>query len=217
MTYGKGTPSAASFSSHRQPSLRVHHRTFAAAGRLYMCRLGLAFRMLAVSFLGLTFCLWMGQAALSASHIKAPKGAPVVEGEDIPIVNDGPKVPITGAGEAEEPQSRPVPPTTGAPAPVTLTAYLSEGSAPMTSGIVWRIFEGHAAKDGSYKLLQSLREPQPTLELKSWRIPHQRRLWPRQPHQEDRCMAAESAQGRFRGQRRRLKDQRHGGAPAHPG
>jgi hypothetical protein len=48
---------------------------------------------------------------------------------------------------------------------VTLTAYLSEGSAPMTSGIVWRIFHGHAAKDGSYKLLQTLQEPQPTVEL----------------------------------------------------
>ena len=132
-----------------------------------MRRLRLAFRMLAVSFLGLTFCLWTGQAALSASRAKAPKGAPVVEGEDIPTIEDeGVKAPITGAGEAEEPpQARPVPPTTGAPASVTLTAYLSEGSPPMTSGVVWRIFQGRAAKDGSYKLLQSLQEAQATVEL----------------------------------------------------
>jgi preprotein translocase subunit YajC len=72
---------------------------------------------------------------------------------------------VGGEGEAEDPQARPVPPTTGAPATVTLTAYLSEGSAPMTSGIVWRIFAGHPARDGSYHLLQSLQEPQPTVEL----------------------------------------------------
>ena len=90
----------------------------------------------------------------------------VVEGEDIPIEGEGPKAPMVGGeGEAEDPQARPVPPTTGAPATVTLTAYLSEGSAPMTSGIVWRIFAGRPAKDGSYNLLQSLQEPQPTVEL----------------------------------------------------
>ena len=71
---------------------------------------------------------------------------------------------MADTGDAE-PQARPVPPTTGAPAPVTLTAYLSEGSAPMTSGIVWRIFHGHPAKDGSYKLLQTLQDREPTVEL----------------------------------------------------
>ncbi len=103
--------------------------------------------MLAIPFLGLTLCLWIGQAALSASHARALK------------------VPITGASEVDEPQARPVPPTTGPPAPVTLTVYLTEGGVPMTSGVVWRIYEGRAAKDGSYKLLLSLREPQPTVEL----------------------------------------------------
>jgi hypothetical protein len=98
---------------------------------------------------------------------KGPKGSEaVVEGEEIPIEGEGPKAPMAGTGEESEPQSRPVPPTSGPPAPVTLTAYLSEGSAPMTSGIIWRVFEGHPGKDGSYRLLETVREPQPTIELK---------------------------------------------------
>jgi hypothetical protein len=112
--------------------------------------------MLAVPIVGLTLCLWMGQAALGTSHAKVRMGAADASGGEVSPA---------GAGEADEPLARPVPPTTGAPAPVTLTAYLTEGGAPMTSGVVWRIFEGRATKDGSYKLLLSLREPQPTVEL----------------------------------------------------
>ena len=36
----------------------------------------------------------------------------------------------------------------------------------MTSGIVWRIFQARAGSDGNYKLLTTLREPRPTIELK---------------------------------------------------
>jgi hypothetical protein len=129
---------------------------------------GLALGMLAVLFFGLALSLGAVQAPWSVAHAAgkaAHKGAEtVVEGENIPIEDEGVKAPMADTGDAE-PQARPVPPTIGEPAPVTLTAYLAEGSAPMTSGIVWRIFHGHPAKDGSYKLLQTLQEPQPTVEL----------------------------------------------------
>lgn len=137
-----------------------------AAGGLLMRKLGLAFRTLAILALGLTLCLWAAPWGGAHAAGKAPKGADsVVEGEDIPIEGEGPKAPMVEGSDAEEPQARPVPPTTGAPAPVTLTAYLSEGAAPMTSGIVWRIFEGRPARDGSYHLLQTLQESQPTVEM----------------------------------------------------
>jgi hypothetical protein len=47
-----------------------------------------------------------------------------------------------------------------------LTAYLSEGSAPMMSDVVWRVFEGRAGADGNYKLLTTVREARPTIQLK---------------------------------------------------
>jgi hypothetical protein len=106
-------------------------------------------------------------ASAAQTGNKAARGSnSVVEGEDIPIEGDGPKAPMADDIDANEPQSRPVPPTSGPPAPVTLTAYLSEGSAPMTVDIVWRVFEGHPGRDGNYRLLDTVREPQPTLELR---------------------------------------------------
>jgi hypothetical protein len=36
----------------------------------------------------------------------------------------------------------------------------------MTADIVWRVFEGRPGSDGNYRLLQTLREPQPTIELR---------------------------------------------------
>ncbi len=106
------------------------------------------------------------QAASKSPKVSGAGAAAVVDGEDIPIEGDGPKAPMDAGADAEEPQSRPIPPTSGPPAPVTLTAYLSEGSAPMTADIVWRVFEGHPANDGNYHLLTVVREPKPTLELK---------------------------------------------------
>jgi hypothetical protein len=134
-----------------------------------MRKIGPALGMLAVSLFGLALCPRMLPLSWSAAQAasKAPKGADsVVEGEDIPIEADGPKAPMAEETQPEEPQSRPVPPTSGPPASVTLTAYLSEGSAPMSSGIVWRIFEGHPGADGNYRLLETVRDPQPAVELK---------------------------------------------------
>jgi hypothetical protein len=139
----------------------------------------------------------MGAASAAQTGHKGGRGAnTVVEGEDIPIEGDGPKAPMADDADASEPQSRPVPPTSGPPAPVTLTAYLSEGSAPMTADIVWRVFEGHPGRDGNYRLLDTVREPQPTLELRPGEylinISYGRAnltkkigVWPQSPMKED--------------------------------
>jgi hypothetical protein len=166
-----------------------------------MLRIRLAFHLLAVLIPGLILLIGSGPAPWGSARAapKAHKGtpAPVVEGEDIPIEGEGPAAPGAGgdAGGAE-PQSRPIPPTSGPPALVTLTAYLSEGSAPMTADIVWRVFEGHPASDGNYHLLQTIREPQPTIELRPGEylvnIAYGRAyltkkigVWPRNPVKED--------------------------------
>jgi hypothetical protein len=164
-----------------------------------MRKSGLAIFILAV----LTFAIALGVPIvrpLSDEALAAPKAqkgsGTVVDGEDIPIEGEGPKAPMDAGGEAEEPQSRPVPPTSGPPAPVTLTAYLSEGSAPMVADIVWRVFEGHPAEDGSYRIIATVREPQPTIELKPGEylinIAYGRAnltkkigVWPQNPAKED--------------------------------
>ncbi len=164
--------------------------------RRTMRRIGLSFLIFATAILGYSVAVTGGAGAAPAAH-KGPKGADsVVDGEDIPIEGEGPKAPMAEEGSAEEPQSRPVPPTSGLPAPVTLTAYLSEGSAPMTADIVWRVFEGHPGSDGNYHLLETVREPQPTLELKPGEylinISYGRAnltkkigVWPQNPAKED--------------------------------
>ncbi|MGO9543255.1 MAG: hypothetical protein ACLPPF_00450 [Rhodomicrobium sp.] len=133
-----------------------------------MRKMKLAFYIFAISMSGFALCLTGALEPWSQAQAaqKGKKSDAVVDGEEIPIEGEGPKAPIDAGGGDEEPQSRPVPPTSGPPAPVTLTAYLAEGTAPMTSGIVWRVFEGHPGKDGSYRLLETVREPQPVLELK---------------------------------------------------
>ena len=117
--------------------------------------------------LGAALVIWGGEHLLTPAQAapKSIKEQIPTDGEDIPIEGDGADLPIEPAAP-EQAQARPVPPSSGPPAPVTFTAYLSEGSAPMTSGIVWRIFAGHAGNDGNYKLVTTLHDPRPTIELK---------------------------------------------------
>lgn len=130
----------------------------------------------------------------------APKGQKaqeaVPDGEDIPMEGEGPSVPMDARGDSEEPQPRPIPPTSGPPAPVTLTAYLSEGSAPMMADIVWRVFEGHPSSDGNYRLLATVREARPTIELRPGEylinvaygranLTKKIGVWPQNPTKED--------------------------------
>ncbi len=117
--------------------------------------------------LGAAFFLWAGEhfAPQAEAAPKMIKGQMPADGEDIPVEGDGAGIPVEPGAE-EQAEARPVPPTSGPPAAITFTAYLSEGSAPMTSGIVWRIFQGRAGSDGNYKLLTTLRELRPTIELK---------------------------------------------------
>ncbi len=128
---------------------------------------------------------------------KAPKGSDsVVEGEEIPIEGQGPQAPMADSAPDAEPEARPAPPTSGPPAPVTLIAYLSEGTAPMTADVTWRIFEGHPGAGGNYKLLQVIREAQPTVELKPGEyliniaygranVTKKVAVWPQNPAKED--------------------------------
>jgi hypothetical protein len=111
--------------------------------------------------------IWSSQPFVAALHAapKAPKQEAVPDGEDMPVEGEGSALPVEPDAE-EQTQSRPIPPTSGPPGKIALTAYLSEGSAPMTSEVVWRVFEGRPGRDGAYKLLATSRDPRPTLELK---------------------------------------------------
>jgi len=122
--------------------------------------------------------------------------APILDGEDVPGEGEELVIPPEAGSEEQQPQPRPVPPTFGTPAPVTLTAYLSEGSPPMMSDIIWRIFEGRAGSDGKYKLLTKLREARPTIDLKPGQylinvaygranLTRKIGVWPEKPANED--------------------------------
>jgi hypothetical protein len=122
---------------------------------------------LAVGLLAASLALGaFGIAYQSHAAPKAHKGpsAAAEDGEDAPV-QEGDQSPADAEAEQEGTQSHPVPPTSGPPAPVTLTAYLSEGSAPMVSDVTWRIYAGHPAEDGGYRLLMTAREARPTVEL----------------------------------------------------
>jgi hypothetical protein len=141
--------------------------------------------------------IWSGQYA-ATDVLAAPKShkeaAPITEGDDLPT--DVEESARQTDSNAEDAQARPVPPTFGAPAPVTLTAYVSEGSAPMVSDVVWRVFSGRAGADGNYKLLATVREARPTIELRPGQylinIAYGRAnltkkvgVWPEKPARED--------------------------------
>ncbi len=157
----------------------------------------LRFAILFRAFMAGMAGLWCGQQLIAVTYAapKAPKGEAVAPGEDMPIEGDEVTIPVEP--NADEPaEARPTPPASGAPAPVTLTAYLSEGSAPMMSDVVWRVFEGRAGADGAYRLLTTVREARPTLELKPGEylinIAYGRAnltkkvgVWPEKPMRED--------------------------------
>ncbi len=137
---------------------------------------------------------WTMTVGASVSEA-APKLIKPADGEDIPVEGDGASIPVDPGAE-ETQQARPVPPTSGPPAPVTLTAYLSEGGAPMMSGVVWRIFDGHSGRNGNYKLIETAQEARPTLNLKPGEylinvaygranLTRKVGVWPQNPANED--------------------------------
>jgi hypothetical protein len=56
-------------------------------------------------------------------------------------------------------------PTSTEPGTLALSAILAKDSQTLTSGIIWRIYDGRVHDDGSYRLLQTLREPRLTTTL----------------------------------------------------
>jgi hypothetical protein len=105
-------------------------------------------------------CAVLCMLAMSA-QARTGKAAP---GPDIDIP-EGEILPDTAQEESQAVQPRPVPPEFGPAAPVTLTAYISEGSTPMMADVTWRVYAGKAQEDGSYKLIRTVREARPTLQL----------------------------------------------------
>ncbi len=106
---------------------------------------------------------WLAALCLAAPPVGAAnksltQGAGDLDPDQENLIIDG--------QDATETEARPKPPTTGAPAPVTFNAYLSEGSPPMLADVTWRVFEGQSAADGTYKLLHTAEESRPTLSLR---------------------------------------------------
>jgi len=133
-------------------------------GGTFMRKASLAILVRAVLAASAVFA-WSIRDGASVSEA-APKMIQAPVGEDMPVEGDGASIPVEPGAAEQDPRPRAVPPTSGPPAPVTLTAYLSEGSAPMTSGVVWRIFDGHPSRDGNYRLIETVQEARPTLQLK---------------------------------------------------
>ena len=57
------------------------------------------------------------------------------------------------------------PATSSEPGHLALAAILAPGSQPLGNGIVWRLYDGRAQDDGSYKLMRTSREARPMLLL----------------------------------------------------
>ena len=64
-----------------------------------------------------------------------------------------------GAGAAAEK------PTSTEPGTLSVSAILAKDSQTLTGGLIWRIYDGRVHDDGSYKLLETFREPRLTRTL----------------------------------------------------
>ena len=88
---------------------------------------------------------------------------------------------LAALGTSEDPDGLPMPPvappvgadlgapgqkpTSTEPGTLALSAILAKDNQPLTSGLIWRIYDGRVHDDGSYRLLQTIREPRPTTTL----------------------------------------------------
>ncbi len=57
------------------------------------------------------------------------------------------------------------PATSNDPGVLELTAVLAKDMQPISSGVIWRLYDGAAQNDGSYKLLETNQEAQPRLNM----------------------------------------------------
>ncbi len=88
---------------------------------------------------------------------------------------------LAALGTSEDPDGLPMPPvappvgaglgapgekpTSTEPGTLALSAILAKDNQPLTSGLIWRIYDGRVHDDGSYRLLQTVREPRVTTTL----------------------------------------------------
>jgi hypothetical protein len=110
-------------------------------------------------------------------------GGIFVSAQDEAELNDALKktFQLAALGASEDPDGLPMPaplppgaaglgtagekPTSTEPGTLGLSAILAKDSQTLTSGLVWRIYDGRVHDDGSYKLLRTLREPRLTTIL----------------------------------------------------
>lgn len=88
---------------------------------------------------------------------------------------------LAALGTSEDPEGLPMPPpalspgaglgpagekpTSTEPGTLSLSAILAKDSQPLTGGVIWRVYDGRGHDDGSYKLVQTFREPRLTATL----------------------------------------------------
>jgi hypothetical protein len=158
----KGDPCAVARSiKERSPYLKVHVIAIDANAKRSMSALSCVAQITGGQFLPAAneseIDAALDQIASTAPAAPAaPRGAAVIS----PPSNAG-----TDTGDAGSSEPRPVPPRTGDPAPVTLTALLADGGLPVTDGIRWRIYDGSPGEGGSYKLVRIIDEGQANLTL----------------------------------------------------
>jgi von Willebrand factor type A domain len=78
---------------------------------------------------------------------------------------DGTALPAIAPPGAAGPGGPAEKPTSTEPGTLALSAILAKDSQPLTGGLIWRIYDGRVHDDGSYRLLQTLREPRLTTTL----------------------------------------------------
>jgi hypothetical protein len=100
------------------------------------------------SLVATVLALWLGQQPAVA---QLPGGAPSQE--------------QTPANTTMVPRSPAAEKPTVAPGQVSLVAYLTDTSPAITQGLVWRVFQDGAGRDGKPKLLSTHKEASPTLRL----------------------------------------------------
>jgi hypothetical protein len=57
------------------------------------------------------------------------------------------------------------PATSNDPGILELTAVLDKGTQPINNGVIWRLYDGRAQNDGSYRLMETHQEAQPRLNM----------------------------------------------------
>ena len=86
----------------------------------------------------------------------APLGLPLKPGETAVFKSGAQRTLSISPPKTNEPQQ---------PVPVSFRALVTEGGAPLRSGLTWRVYNAKPTADGSFELISTHREPAPTAAL----------------------------------------------------